>query len=171
MDGVVYCMARPSWGEYFMKMAFVAAERSTCLRHNVGAVTVRDKRVLTTGYNAPASGEKHCCDLGYCNKEEMAGRRGEEVVSGKGFDDCRVIHAEENAILQASIVGVSLSGSTVYCTHQPCFHCSNKISQVGIKAVRYVFSYDDRRGIDMLMDNRIECRKVDIPNLEIGFLE
>jgi len=162
---------RPDWDEYFLKQAFLAAERSTCLHHHVGAVIVRDRRVLTTGYNGVAQGETHCSDIGYCQKEKVAEKRGEVAVSGRGIDDCPVIHAEENALLQGARIGVSLFGSTMYVTHQPCFHCSKRMIQAGIVGVNYVIPYSDKRGIELLKRRDIEVMRFEMPRLEIGILK
>lgn len=101
-------MDRPSWDEYFMQMAFLAAQRSTCLHHHIGAVVVKDRRIITTGYNASVSGGEECSENGYCLKEKMAKERGETAVSGKGVDDCLAIHGEENSILQGARLGKQL---------------------------------------------------------------
>jgi dCMP deaminase len=163
---------RPNWDEYFLKLAFVAAERSTCLHHHVGAVAVRNKNVLSTGYNGSAPGHLHCTtDLGYCNKERAAAEKGETVISGKGFDDCPAIHAEENLIIQSAKNGARLEGATVYSTHQPCFHCSNKILSSGIIAVKFCFPYQDTRGIEFLRKSGIECEKIYLPGISESLRE
>ncbi|MBI3990744.1 MAG: dCMP deaminase family protein, partial [Candidatus Omnitrophica bacterium] len=111
---------RPSWDEYFMKMALLVAERSTCLRHHVGAVIVKDKRMLTTGYNGAPAGTKDCLELG-CLRDEL------KIPSGTRHEICRAIHAEQNALIQAALYGVSVAGATIYCTHSPCILCAKML--------------------------------------------
>jgi len=119
---------RLSWDEYFLKLAFLVAERSTCRRHHVGAVIVRDKRILTTGYNGAPSGIKDCLELG-CLREQLG------IPSGQRHELCRAVHAEQNAIIQAAIHGVDITGSTMYCTHSPCIICAKMIVNAKIKKV------------------------------------
>ncbi|HIJ66077.1 MAG TPA: cytidine deaminase [Candidatus Hydrogenedentes bacterium] len=126
---------RPPWDTYFMRMAFLAAERSTCLRRHVGAVAVRDKRILATGYNDVPSGVRHCHELGGCLRE----RKG--VESGELLDYCRTVHAEQNVIIQCAIHAVSLRDAVVYCTHQPCLTCSKMLVNAKIKGVYYYHPY------------------------------
>ena len=122
---------------YFLKIASVVAERSTCRRHKVGAVVVRDKFILSTGYNGAPSGFKDCLELG-CLRDEL------KIPSGTKQEICRGVHAEQNAVIQASLHGVSLEGSTVYCTHTPCILCAKMLVNAKIK--RFVSSrkYADR---------------------------
>ncbi|MFC1978443.1 cytidine/deoxycytidylate deaminase family protein [Chloroflexota bacterium] len=123
-------MHRPTVDEYFLKIASVVAERSTCRRHHIGAVAVRDKHILSTGYNGAASGVLDCLELG-CLRDEM------EIPSGTRQEICRAIHAEQNVIIQAALHGVSLVGATIYCTHSPCILCAKMLANVKIK--RFVF--------------------------------
>src|SRR4030065_744939 len=111
---------RPDIDEYFLRIASVVAERSTCLRHHVGAVAVKDKHILCTGYNGAASGLEDCLSLG-CMRDEM------NIASGTRHEICRAIHAEQNVIIQAALHGVSLEGATIYCTHSPCILCSKML--------------------------------------------
>ena len=115
--------------EYFLKIASVIAERSTCRRHHTGAVAVRDKHILATGYNGAPSGQKDCLELG-CLRNEL------NIPSGERHEICRAIHAEQNVIIQASLHGVSLEGSTIYATHTPCVLCAKMLVNAKIK--RYV---------------------------------
>jgi dCMP deaminase len=117
---------RPSVDEYFLKIASVVAERSTCERHHVGAVAVRDKHILSTGYNGAAAGLKDCLELG-CLRNEL------KIPSGTRHEICRGIHAEQNAIIQASLHGVSLEDATLYCTHSPCILCAKMLVNARIK--------------------------------------
>ena len=127
---------RPSVDEYFLKIASVVAERSTCRRHHVGAVAVKDKHILATGYNGAPAGLKDCLELG-CLRDELG------IPSGTRQEVCRGIHAEQNVIVQAGLHGVSLEGSTIYCTHTPCVLCAKML--VNAKIGRFVSfgQYDD----------------------------
>lgn len=127
---------RPSWDAYFMEIAGLVARRSTCLRRQVGAVMVKDKHILSTGYNGAPSGIPHCMDVG-CLREELG------IPSGERHELCRAIHAEQNAIIQAALHGISLSGATLYCTHQPCILCTKMLINAGIKRVVYRGEYPD----------------------------
>ena len=115
---------RPSLDEYFLDIAALVATRSTCLHRKVGAVLVRDKCILSTGYNGAPVGEPHCGEVG-CNKPEH----------GVGMERCRAVHAEVNAIIQAAIHGVSIDGATLYCTHSPCPICSQILKNAKIKRI------------------------------------
>ncbi|MGE5575872.1 MAG: deoxycytidylate deaminase [Syntrophothermus sp.] len=127
---------RPSWDAYFMEIAGLVAKRSTCLRRQVGAVMVKDKHILSTGYNGAPSGVPHCIDVG-CLREELG------IPSGERHELCRAIHAEQNAIIQAALHGVSLARATLYCTHQPCILCTKMLINAGIKRVVYQGEYPD----------------------------
>lgn len=122
---------------YFLKIASVVAERSTCRRHHVGAVAVRDKFVLATGYNGAPSGLKDCLELG-CLRDKR------KIPSGTQHEICRGVHAEQNVIIQASLHGVSLEGSTIYCTHTPCVLCAKMLVNAKIKRFVSVGKYEDR---------------------------
>ncbi|MDH7487858.1 MAG: cytidine/deoxycytidylate deaminase family protein [Anaerolineae bacterium] len=119
---------RPSWDEYFMGIAFEVAKRSTCDRARVGAIIVRDKRILTTGYNGAPRGLPHCDEVGHL------------IVDGHCV---RTLHAEQNAIIQAALHGVSTDGGTIYVTHQPCLNCAKMIINAGIRRVVYAGAYPD----------------------------
>ena len=123
-------MPRPTWHEYFMGITKVVAERSTCLRRRVGAILVKDKRILATGYNGAPSGSKHCEEVG-CLREDSS------VPSGERHELCRGLHAEQNAIIQAAYHGIVIAGSTVYCTNRPCVICSKMLINAGIKKIFY----------------------------------
>ena len=144
---------RPSWDTYFMNMAELVAQRSTCLRRQVGAVLVRDKRMITTGYNGVPTGLAHCLDIG-CLRE----KRG--VPSGERHELCRGLHAEQNAIIQAALYGVSLEGTTLYCTNQPCSICSKMLINVRIEKIIYKSGYADELAIEMLSEARIPLSKL-----------
>ncbi len=129
-------MSRPGWDEYFMEMAELARKRTTCLRRGVGAVIVKDNRVLATGYNGAPKGIRHCDETG-CLREQM------RVPSGQCHELCRGLHAEQNAIIQAACMGASIEGGTMYCTTQPCIICMKMIINAGIKRVVIKESYPD----------------------------
>ena len=119
---------RPSWDDYFMQITFEVAKRSTCPRAAVGAIIVRDKRILTTGYNGSPAGLPHCTEVGCL------------MVNGHCV---RTLHAEQNAIIQAALHGVSTAGGTIYVTHQPCLNCAKMIINAGIRRVVYAGAYPD----------------------------
>jgi dCMP deaminase len=155
---------RPDIDEYFLKVASVVAERSTCRRHHVGAVAVRNKHILTTGYNGAPAGAKDCLELG-CLRDEL------KIPSGERHEICRGIHAEQNVIIQAGLHGVSLEGGTVYCTHTPCVLCAKIL--VNAKIARFVSfgKYSDDSFITLFKEAGI---KVDIrprPPSGVNFLD
>lgn len=127
---------RPNIDDYFLKIAGVVAQRSTCRRHNVGAVLVRDKQILSTGYNGAAAGIKDCLELG-CLRDEL------KIPSGTRHEICRAIHAEQNAIIQAALHGVTTQDSTLYCTHSPCNLCAKMMVNAGVKRVVCIEYYPD----------------------------
>jgi len=140
------------------------AERSTCRRHHVGAVAVRDKHILATGYNGAPSGFKDCLELG-CLRDELG------IPSGTRQEVCRGIHAEQNVIIQATLHGVSLEGSTIYCTHTPCVLCAKML--VNAKIRRYVSfgKYDDNSFIDLFREAGIKLDIKKRPPSQIGYLD
>lgn len=127
---------RPDWDTYFMDIAVVVARRSTCLRRRVGAIVVKERRVLTTGYNGAPTGLAHCADAG-CVRDRL------KIPSGERHELCRGLHAEQNAIIQAAVYGVSIRGGTLYSTDYPCSVCAKMIVNAGIKRVVYQGSYPD----------------------------
>ncbi|NLC10739.1 MAG: cytidine deaminase [Firmicutes bacterium] len=135
--------SRPSWEQYFMDIAFVVARRSTCLRRQVGAVLVRDKHLLATGYNGAPTGLAHCLKKG-CLREKL------QVPSGERHELCRGLHAEQNAIIQAALHGVSTQGSTLYCTHHPCSLCSKMLVNAGINTIILASHYPDSLSQEIL---------------------
>lgn len=130
-------MSRPSWDEYFMQVAFVVATRATCPRRSVGAVIVLDKRILATGYNGAPRGLAHCNEVG-CH-----------IVAGHCI---RALHAEQNAILQAAMNGVSTRGATIYVTCQPCNHCAKMIINAGIERVVFQGDYPDEFALELFAE-------------------
>lgn len=134
---------RPSWDEYFMNITQQVAERSTCLRRKIGALIVRDRRILATGYNGAPSGIKHCVNVG-CLRE----LRG--IASGERHELCRGLHAEQNAIIQAALHGMAIDGSSIYSTHQPCSLCAKMLINAGIKEIFFLKGYPDALSEDLL---------------------
>ena len=128
---------RVSWDEYFMQIADIVKTRSTCLRRQVGAVIVKENRIITTGYNGAPSGLKHCTEIGGCERARL------NIHSGQRHELCRALHAEQNAIIQAAKLGVSIEGATLYCTHQPCILCAKMIVNSGIRRGGYGEGYPD----------------------------
>ena len=141
-------MDRPSNDEYFMEMAMLVSTRSTCIRRKVGAVIVKDKRVLSTGYNGSPKGTRHCEDLG-CIREQL------HVPSGTRHELCRGVHAEQNAIIQAAAMGHAIEGATLYCTTQPCSVCTKMIINAGIRRVVVKEAYPDELAQRMLKESGI----------------
>lgn len=137
--------------EYFMAITKVVAMRSTCLRQNVGAVIVKDKRILSTGYNGAPANLPHCIDLG-CLREEL------KIPSGERHELCRAVHAEQNAIIQAALHGVSIENATMYTTHQPCIMCAKMLINSKIKRVIYGTKYNDEKGLEFLKEAGVEVK-------------
>ncbi len=133
---------------YFLKIASVVAERATCRRHHIGAVAVRDKHILATGYNGAPSGRKDCLELG-CLRDEL------HIPSGKNHEICRGIHAEQNVIIQASLHGVSLEGSTIYSTHTPCRICAKMLVNARINRFVTFGEYNDNSYADLFKDEKL----------------
>ncbi len=146
---------RASWDEYFMQIAEIVKTRSTCLRRQVGAVIVKDNRIITTGYNGSPSGTSHCTDRGTCQRIEM------NIPSGERHELCRALHAEQNAIIQAANIGVSTNGGTMYVTLQPCVICAKMAINAGIKKIVYKGAYPDELSLDMLNEAGVELIVVD----------
>ena len=135
---------RPSWDEYFMQMAELTAQRSTCLRRHVGAVIVKDRHIIATGYNGAPRGLKHCNELGGCLRQKLG------VPSGQRHELCRALHAEQNAIIQAATLGQSIEDGTIYVTHQPCVICAKMIINAGIKRIVVREGYPDELATEIL---------------------
>ncbi|HEY9062599.1 MAG TPA: cytidine/deoxycytidylate deaminase family protein [Pseudobacteroides sp.] len=136
---------RPSWDEYFMDIVDLIKSRSTCIRRQVGALIVKDKRILATGYNGAPTGCKHCSDIG-CLRDQL------NIPSGQRHELCRAIHAEQNAIVQAANSGVSLSGGTLYVTIQPCVLCAKMAINAGIKKIVFRGDYPDELSMELLKE-------------------
>lgn len=143
---------RPSWDDYFMSILDTVKERSTCIRRKVGAIIVKDKRIIATGYNGAPSGLKHCYEIG-CLREKL------NIPSGQNHELCRGIHAEQNAIIQAAMYGVSINESTIYVTHNPCVQCAKMIINAGIKRVVFCGEYPDKLSKELLEEAGIKLDK------------
>lgn len=135
---------RPSWDEYFMEMAELTAKRSTCLRRQVGAVIVKNKHIIATGYNGAPRGIAHCAEKGGCLREKLG------VPSGQRHELCRALHAEQNAIIQAATLGQSIEDASIYITHQPCVICAKMIINAGIKRIVVKEGYPDELSVEIL---------------------
>lgn len=144
-------MSRPKLDNYFMEIAKVVASRSTCLRRKAGAVLVREKRILATGYNGVPKGLPHCEDTG-CPRANYP--------SGTHHELCRAVHSEQNAIVQAAIHGVSIEGSTLYCTHQPCTLCAKMLINAGVERVVYSEDYPDGESLNFFNQAGIKFCKL-----------
>jgi len=157
-------VSRPDIDEYLLKIASVVAERATCRRHHVGAVAVKDKHILATGYNGAPAGLKDCLELG-CLRDKM------KVPSGTRHEICRGIHAEQNVIIQASLHGVSLEGATVYVTHSPCILCAKMLVNAKIKRFITFGKYADNAFMDLFREARIEFELREQPSAKITYLD
>ncbi len=157
-------LTRPDSDEYFLKIASVVAERATCRRHHVGAVAVKNKHILSTGYNGAPSGSRDCLELG-CLRDEL------KIPSGTRHEICRGIHAEQNVIIQASLHGVSLEGSTIYATHTPCVLCAKMLVNAKIEKLVSFGSYNDSSFAELFREAGIEVVIKKRPSSQINFLD
>jgi dCMP deaminase len=144
---------RPDWDEYFLDIAGLVSRRSSCRRRSVGAVLVKDRRILTTGYNGAPTGLRHCLELG-CLREQH------HVPSGERHELCRGLHAEQNAIIQAALHGVSVRGATLYCTNHPCVICAKMIINAGAVKVIFRDGYSDELSEEMLQEAGVQVCKI-----------
>ncbi len=182
-------MNRPTIDEYFMAMAYLVAERSTCLRRKVGAVMVKNKQVLSTGYNGAPKELPHCEELGGCMRRgdieapyldvffdqyeededidrekiledlDFYPKKGEGVKSGRRHELCRAVHAEQNAVIQAAVSGVSIKGSKLYCTTYPCVVCGKMLINAEIDEIIYDGKYKDPLSENMLNQSKVTIRE------------
>ncbi len=148
-------VSRPSWPEYFMSIAKLVATRSTCLRRKVGAVLVKDKRILATGYNGAPTGIRHCRDTG-CLREKLG------VEPGERHELCRGLHAEQNVIIQAAYYGAMTRGTTLYSTHMPCIICSKMLINAGVEKIFFLEGYPDPLADELLSEANIELVRLTI---------
>ncbi|MEO0073556.1 MAG: cytidine/deoxycytidylate deaminase family protein [candidate division WOR-3 bacterium] len=144
---------RKSWDEYFMAIASLVSERSTCLRRAVGAVLVRDRRLLCTGYNGAPHGLAHCDEVG-CLRERLM------IPAGERIEVCRGIHAEQNALVQAAAFGIAVAGATLYCTHHPCITCTKMLLNAGIREFVVAATYPDGLARQVLREAGVRVRRV-----------
>lgn len=144
---------RPSWDHYFIKIAEDVAERAICVKRKVGAIIVKDKHLLSTGYNGAPKGFAHCTEA-TCIRKQM------NVPSGQRHELCRGLHAEQNAIIQAAVHGVAIEGGTLYATYQPCVICAKMMINAGIKRLVYTGGYPDELAADMLKESKMEVVKL-----------
>lgn len=140
---------RPSWDEYFMEIAELVSSRSTCLRRQVGAVLVRDKQIISTGYNGAPRAVRHCQEAG-CLRQEL------NIPSGERHEICRGTHAEQNAIVQAALHGVSTEGVALYCTHQPCILCAKMLINAGVKKIIFQGEYPDSLAKELFNEANVQ---------------
>lgn len=143
---------RPTEQAYMMQIARDVSTRSTCIRNHVGAVLVRKRRILTTGYNGAPSGTAHCIDIGCPRKD---------CPSGTMHEICRAVHAEQNAIIQAALHGISTEDASLFCTHQPCMLCAKMLINAGVKEVIYDIPYPDEGGLRMLEEAGVSVQRFD----------
>ena len=143
---------RPLWDDYFMELAKLVATRSTCLRHAVGAILVRDKRILATGYNGAPRGLAHCLEIG-CLRDKL------KIPSGTRAEICRAIHAEQNALIQCAVYGVRSEGSMIYTTHEPCSVCCKLLISAGVKRIVFDVPYPDKFAQSLLKEAKIKVEK------------
>ena len=144
---------RPGWDEYFLEVAYLVSKRATCLRRRVGAVLVKDKKILATGYNGAPSGIRHCIDTD-CLRDKL------KIPSGERHELCRGLHAEQNVLLQAALYGVSTKNSALYVTNQPCIICAKMLINAGINEIIVADGYPDKMARDFLKEAKIKIRKI-----------
>ena len=152
---------RPSWDEYFMQMAELTSKRSTCLRRQVGAVIVKDKHIIATGYNGAPRGVPHCAQKVGCLREQL------KVPSGERHELCRALHAEQNAIIQAATLGQSIEGGSIFVTHQPCSICSKMIINAGITRIVVRAGYPDKLAVEILDEAGLEVEILEEAGSEV----
>ncbi len=148
-------MQRPVWDDYFMEITEVVSRRSTCLRRQVGAIIVRDHRILATGYNGAPSGIRHCLETG-CLREKQG------IPSGERHELCRGLHAEQNALLQAAVHGIPIAGGIFYVTHQPCVLCAKMIANANIREVVYRGDYPDLLALDIFEESGVKLVRFEV---------
>jgi dCMP deaminase len=144
---------RPSWNQYFSDITNLVAKRSTCIRRQVGAVLVKNRRILATGYNGAPSGMQHCAEVG-CLRETG------QVPSGERHELCRGLHAEQNVIIQAAYHGIAIAGAVLYCTTFPCVICSKMLINAGITKIYYKEGYEDSLSREMLKAAGIQVEQL-----------
>ena len=153
---------RPTWDDYFMQIAGLVAQRSTCLRRQVGALLVQNRRILATGYNGAPQGLPHCAELGGCLREQMG------IPPGERQELCRALHAEQNAIIQAAVHGVELAEVTCYSTTQPCVTCAKMLINANVRRIVFEGDYPDTLALDVLEQAGVELVKWSDGAAEVG---
>lgn len=153
MSSKIKKILRPGWDEYFIEVAKLVSQRSTCRRRRVGAILVKDKRILATGYNGAPSGLKDCLELGYCLREKL------KIPSGERHELCRGLHAEQNVLIQAALHGISTKDSILYVTNQPCIICAKMLINAKILEIVMLDGYPDNLARQFLKEARIKIRK------------
>ena len=143
------------WDKRFMEMAYQVATWSSCVRRSIGCVIVKDKRIMTTGYNGAPAGLKTCRERGECLRRKLG------IESGTRAEVCYAIHAEQNAIIQAAKLGISIDGGTLYCTHQPCSVCARIIINAGIRRVVYQEGYPDAFTLELFDEAAVRVERFD----------
>ncbi len=146
---------RPDWDEYFMKIAHAVKERSSCIRRQVGAIIVKEKQIVSTGYNGTPRGVKNCNEGG-C---ERCASSAQSNPSGTNLDKCACSHAEENAVVQAAFHGIATNGSVMYTTNSPCTLCAKIIINAGVKKIVFGGDYPDELGLKLLKEANVELVK------------
>jgi len=154
-------MIRPSWDDYFMQITHMVAGRATCLRRKVGAILVKDRRILSTGYNGPPAGLPHCDELGGCIRHKLG------IPSGERQELSRAVHAEQNAIIQAAVHGFSIKGATLYSTNQPCSACTKMLINSGIREFVVSNGYPDELAREMMEQAGVVLRFVPYPPVQV----
>lgn len=155
-------MKRMPWPDYFMNITYMVGERSTCTRRMVGAIAVKDKHILATGYNGAPAGVPHCLEVG-CLREQLG------IPSGQRHEICRGLHAEQNVIIQAAVHGINISGADIYCTTHPCVLCSKMLINCGVAAIYYAEHYPDELATQLLQEAGIRVEKLSfIPRARIS---
>ncbi len=144
---------RPDWPDYFIEIVQLVATRSTCIRRQVGAILVLDKRILSTGYNGAPQGLAHCLDIG-CMRDKL------KIPSGQRHELCRALHAEQNAIIQAATSGTNIQGSDLYCTHFPCSLCMKMLINSGVQKIYYIEGYPDELSKEFAEEAKLELIQI-----------
>lgn len=148
-------LERPDWDNYFMEITLVVAKRSTCLRRQIGAILVRDKHIIATGYNGAPKRLAHCAETG-CLRQQLG------IPSGERHELCRALHAEQNAIIQAANLGIPIEGSTLYCTTAPCSLCAKMLINAGVVRVVFDGDYPDARAMDFFRQAGVEVQQLSL---------
>jgi len=161
---MIFMIERPSYDDYFIEMAYIVSKRSTCIRRKVGAILVKDKHILSTGYNGAPKGHKHCSIMG-CLREKT------NVPSGERHEICRGLHAEQNVIIQAAVFGIQIKNSVLYCTNTPCVVCAKMLINAGVKEIIFSGDYPDDLAKQILEESNIKLRKLKNKNNKINLLE